>query len=180
MSMCVSCKAARGSTSYSYGWAARARQHSSTRPFEGEDHLRRDDAPSQLSARRLEDGVGVGLVQPEGHWDAPVQHLEHLVLDVGEQGHIDVEDVVQDVAELCRDRARWLHETNGVGQVEVRTRYVGQRTGRWAVRSGTCHRPRPLSREVLHVIMLAPSSIGRTELARNVVGCKISTRSTQA
>ena len=50
-------------------------------------------------ARRLEDGVGVGLVDG-AHWKAPVQHLEHLVLDVGEQGHVDVEDVVQSLLEL--------------------------------------------------------------------------------
>lgn len=29
-----------------------------------------------------------------------MQHLEHLVLDVGEQGNVDVEDVVQSLLEL--------------------------------------------------------------------------------
>ena len=133
---------------------ARNRQHNSTRLFEGEDHLRRDDAPSQLSARRLEDGVGVGLVQPEGHWDAPVQQLEHLALDACKQGHIDVEDVVQDVAELCRGRARWLHEVEcqGLGvwavQVEGRERWGrGRGGGQWDLPQAEVAFPRRFARD---------------------------------
>ena len=38
-------------------------------------------------------GVRIGL-------EAPVQHLEHLVLDAGEQGHVDVENLVQCFLEL--------------------------------------------------------------------------------
>ena len=38
-------------------------------------------------------GSGIGL-------EAPVQHLEHLELDAGEQGHVDVENLVQCFLEL--------------------------------------------------------------------------------
>ena len=65
----------------------------------------------------------------------------------------------------------------GFGAVPVEGREVWGR-GR-AGGGGTCHKQRSPSRDVLHAMMLAPSSIGRIELARNVVGCKASTRSTQ-
>ena len=38
-------------------------------------------------------GVRIGL-------EAPVQHLEHLALDGGEQGHVDVENAAQLLLEL--------------------------------------------------------------------------------
>ena len=38
-------------------------------------------------------GVRIGL-------EAPVQYLEHLALDEGEQAHVDVEDVVYFLLEL--------------------------------------------------------------------------------
>ena len=38
-------------------------------------------------------GVRIGL-------EAPVQHLEHLELDAGEQGRVDVENLLQCVLEL--------------------------------------------------------------------------------
>lgn len=44
----------------------------------------------------------------------------------------------------------------------------------------TCHKLRLPSRDVLHAMMHAPSSIGRIEFTRIVVGCRTSTRSTQA
>jgi len=86
---------------------AYARRHTNGRrfdtrhqPLEVQDRLRRGDPPAQLVARSVEEGVSVGLVQPEAHREAPVQQLEHLMLDVGEQGDVDVEDGMQDVAEL--------------------------------------------------------------------------------
>ena len=93
---------------------------------EAAQHLRRGDLPAQPVARCLEDDVGIGLVDGP-HWKGPVQHLvkvhsgslwsiqvesgligfeaqaqylEHLVLDEGEQAHVDVEDVVYFLLEL--------------------------------------------------------------------------------
>ena len=93
---------------------------------EAAQHLRRGDLPAQPVARRLEDDVGIGLVDGP-HGKAPVQHLvkvhsgslwgiqvesgligfeaqaqylDHLVLDEGEQAHVDVEDVVYFLLEL--------------------------------------------------------------------------------
>ena len=136
--------------------------------------MRRGDPPAQLVARSVEEGVGVGLVQPEVHREAPVQQHQHLVLDDGEQGDVDVEDGMQDVAELPGTSALagtecWVFRRKGKRDMEQ-----GEERG------GTCRRLRALSRHVLHEMMLAPSSIGRIELARIVVGCKSSTRSTQA
>ena len=84
--------------------------------------MRRGDLPAQSVARHLKDGVGVILVDvthgqaplqhlvkaygsgevstyilgrvESGSGLAPVQHLEHLVLDGSEQGHVDVENVL--------------------------------------------------------------------------------------
>jgi len=91
--------------------------------IEAAQHLRRGDPPAQPVARRLEDAVGVFLVgashgqapaqqlHGEGLWagvgvgsgiglEAPVQHLEHLELDAGEQCRVDVENFLQCVLEL--------------------------------------------------------------------------------
>ena len=66
-------------------------------------HLRRGDPPAcgeRTVARSVEDRVGVGLVLRGGHRDAPVKQLQHLVLDAGEQGDVDVQDGTQDVVKL--------------------------------------------------------------------------------
>ena len=65
--------------------------------------MRRGDPPARgqrTVARSVEDRVGVGLVLRGGHRDAPVKQLQHLVLDAGEQGDVDVQDGTQDVVKL--------------------------------------------------------------------------------
>ena len=44
------------------------------------EDIRRSDCPTQMAARGVEYGVGVCLVDG-AHRDAPMQQLEHLVLD---------------------------------------------------------------------------------------------------
>ena len=65
--------------------------------------MRRGDPPARgerTVARSVEDRVGIGLVLRGGHRDAPVTQLQHLVLDAGEQGDVDVQDGTQDVVKL--------------------------------------------------------------------------------
>ena len=124
-------------------------------------------------------GSGIGL-------EAPVQHLEHLELDTGEQGRVDVENFLQCVLELPGVRVARLsvwrvyfgaHSWGGAaggGQVE-RKEWRRER-----VRVATCNKLSSPSRDVLDAMTHAPSSIGRIEFTRIMVGCSTNTRSTQA
>ena len=117
-------------------------------------------------------GVRIGL-------EAPVQYLEHLALDGGEQGHVDVENAAQlllelrggQVARLSVWRVFGAHSWGGAaggGQVE-RKEWRRER-----MRGATCNRLSSPSRDVLDAMTHAPSSIGRIEFTRTVVGCSTS------
>ena len=113
-----------------------------------------------------------------------MQHLEHLALDAGEQGHVDVENFVECLLELPGVRlSGWrisgaAHSWGGAAGGWSGGAQVGGRRERerWA----PCRRPRSPSRDVLDAMTHAPSSIGRIEFTRIVVGCRTNTRSTQA
>ena len=129
-------------------------------------HLRHRLRHTEGGAGGVEDGVGVGLVDA-AHGQAPVQHLEHLVLDVHEQLELErVEHVAPPVEALRGDRGKVENEWRGaVGGGGSKARCEGSwyegKQGRGGVL--TSMTLTSLSRDTLQAMTHPPSSIDRTE-----------------